>query len=169
MPSEVFQSIDMKYQMCMCAFLCPGTIVIWLRQLISSNTVIFLYWTSGNNKEVSDPNLVVETLHALDWNKIFKKISAQAITALRPYCGCAIGLLYMLKQLLSISLMEVMRPGCPGNVESGETSLSWLYSRSIGSQYKIKDQWYCVWSQGLWSSLQVTLSIKKPYHQSWEY
>ena len=45
-------------------------------------------------------------------------------TALRPYCGCALGLLYMLKQLLSSSVMEVMKPGCPGNVESGETSLS---------------------------------------------
>ena len=45
-------------------------------------------------------------------------------TALRPYCGCALGLLYMLKQLFSSSLMEVMKPGCPGNVESGETSLS---------------------------------------------
>ena len=45
-------------------------------------------------------------------------------TALLPYCGSALGLLYMLKQLLSNSLMEVMKPGCPGNVESGEASLS---------------------------------------------
>ena len=33
-------------------------------------------------------------------------------------------ILYMLKQLLSSSQMEIMKPGCPGNVESGETSLS---------------------------------------------
>ena len=58
----------------------------------------------------------------------------------------ALWILYMLKQLLSSSLMEVMKPGCPGNVESGETSLSWLYPQSIGSQCKIKDQRYCVWS-----------------------
>ena len=45
-------------------------------------------------------------------------------TALCAYCGCALGLLYMLKLLLSSSLMEVMKPGCPRNVESGETSLS---------------------------------------------
>ena len=45
-------------------------------------------------------------------------------TALCPYCGCALGLAYMLKQLLSSSLMEVMKPGSPGNVDSGETSLS---------------------------------------------
>ena len=45
-------------------------------------------------------------------------------TALRPYCGCAVGLLFMLKQLLSTSLMEGMKPGCQGNVESGETNLS---------------------------------------------
>ena len=38
-------------------------------------------------------------------------------TALRPYCGCVLGLSYMLKQLLSSSLMEVMKPGGPGNVE----------------------------------------------------
>ena len=45
-------------------------------------------------------------------------------TALRPYCSWALGLKCMLKQLLSSSLMEVMKPGCPGNVESGETTLS---------------------------------------------
>ena len=45
-------------------------------------------------------------------------------TALHPYCSCTLGLLYMLKLLLSSSLMEVVKPGCPGNVESGETSLS---------------------------------------------
>ena len=46
------------------------------------------------------------------------------VTALRHYCISALGLSYMLKQLLSSSLMEVMKQGCPGNVESGETSLS---------------------------------------------
>ena len=44
------------------------------------------------------------------------------------------------QQLLCSSLMEIQKPGCPGNVESEETSLSWLYTRSIGSQWKIKDQ-----------------------------
>ena len=34
-------------------------------------------------------------------------------TALRPYFSCTLGLLYMLKRLLSSSLMEVMKPGCP--------------------------------------------------------
>ena len=68
------------------------------------------------------------------------------ITALRPFCSSALGLLYMLKQLLSSSLIEVMKPGCPGNVESGEINLSWHYSRSIESQCKINDQRYCVWS-----------------------
>ena len=53
---------------------------------------------------------------------------------------------YMLKQLLGSSLMEILKPGCLRNVESGETSLSWLYPRSIGSQCKIKDQRYCVGS-----------------------
>ena len=56
----------------------------------------------------------------------------------------ALWILYMLKQLLSSSQMKVMKPGCPGNVESGETSLSWLYPQSIGSQCKIKGQRYCV-------------------------
>ena len=45
----------------------------------------------------------------------------------------ALWILYMFKQLLSSSVMEVMKPGCPGNVESGETSLSWLHPQSIGS------------------------------------
>ena len=44
-------------------------------------------------------------------------------------------ILYMLKQLLSSSPMEFMEPGCPGNVESGETRLLLLYPRCIGSQY----------------------------------
>ena len=30
---------------------------------------------------------------------------------------------YMLKQLLGSSPMEILKLGCPGNVESGETSL----------------------------------------------
>ena len=89
--------------------------------------------------------------------------STICITALRPHCSCALGLLYMLKQLLSSSLVEVMKPGCPGNVESGETSLSWPYPQSIGSQCKIKDQRHCVWSKGPWKSLQVTLSIKNTW------
>ena len=75
----------------------------------------------------------------------------------------ALWILYMLKQLLSSSLMEVMKPGCPGNVESGETSLSWLYPQSIGSQCKIKDQRYRVWSLGPWKSFQVILSIKNTW------
>ena len=58
----------------------------------------------------------------------------------------ALWILYMLKQLLSSSLIEVMKPGCPGIVESGDTILSWLYPQSIVSQCKIKDQRYCVWS-----------------------
>ena len=69
----------------------------------------------------------------------------------------------MLKQLLSSSLMEILKPGCPRNVESGETSLSWLYSQSIGSQCKIKDQRYCVGSYGPWKSLQETVSIKNTW------
>ena len=28
--------------------------------------------------------------------------------------------------------METLKPGCPRNVESGETYLSWLYPQSIG-------------------------------------
>ena len=36
----------------------------------------------------------------------------------------ALLILYMPKQLLGSSLMEIQKPGCPGNVESGETSLS---------------------------------------------
>ena len=46
-------------------------------------------------------------------------------------------ILYMFKQLLSSSLIEVIKPGCPGNVKSGETSWSWLNPQSIGSQCKI--------------------------------
>ena len=45
-------------------------------------------------------------------------------------------IMYMLKQLFSRSLMKVMKPWCPKNVESEETSLSWLYPRSIGPQCK---------------------------------
>ena len=74
----------------------------------------------------------------------------------------ALQILYMLKQLLSSSLLEVMKPGCPGNVESGETWLSWLYPQSIGSQCKIKDQIYCVWSLG---AMKVTPS--DPLHQEY--
>ena len=53
-------------------------------------------------------------------------------------------------QLLCSTLMEILKPGCPRNVESWDTSLSWLYPRSIGSQCKIKDQRYCV---GSWPSM----------------
>ena len=73
--------------------------------------------------------------------------------------GSTLWLAYMLKQLLGSSLMEILKPGCPRNVESGETSLSWIYPRSIGPQCKIKDQRYCVGSKGPWKSLQVTVSI----------
>ena len=40
---------------------------------------------------------------------ILKEITdsgSSTFTALRPYCSCTLGLLYMLKQLLSSSLME---------------------------------------------------------------
>ena len=37
-----------------------------------------------------------------------------------PYCSCALGLLFTLKQHLSSSLMDVKKQGCPVNVESGE-------------------------------------------------
>ena len=84
-------------------------------------------------------------------------------TAHWSYCGCALELPYMLKQLLGSSLMEILKLGCPGNVKSGETSLSWLYPRSIGSQCNIKDQRYCVWSLGPWKSFQVTVSIKNTW------
>ena len=77
--------------------------------------------------------------------------------------GSTLWLAYMLKQLLGNSLMEILKPGCPRNVESGETSLSWLYLQSIGSQCKIKDQRYCVGSKGPWKSLKVTLSIKNTW------
>ena len=38
--------------------------------------------------------------------------------------GSTLLLAYMLKQLLGSSLMEILKPGCPRNVESGATSLS---------------------------------------------
>ena len=69
----------------------------------------------------------------------------------------------MLKQLLGSSIMEILKPGCLRNVENGETSLSWIYPRSIGSQCKIKDQRYCVGSKGAWKSLQVTVYIKNTW------
>ena len=59
--------------------------------------------------------------------------------------------------------MEILKPGCPRHVESGETSLSWLYSRSIGSRCKIKDQRYCVGSKGPWKPLQLTVSSKNTW------
>ena len=79
------------------------------------------------------------------------------------YYGCTLGLPSILKQLLSSSLMEILKPGCPGNVESGETSLSWLYTRSIGSQCKTKDQRYCMWSLRPRTSFQVTIFIKNTW------
>ena len=78
----------------------------------------------------------------------FRRRLAQRYTCHIPLNvdGSTLWLSYMLKQLLGSSLMEILDPGCRRNVESGETSLSWLYPRSIGSQCKIKDQRYCVWS-----------------------
>ena len=38
------------------------------------------------------------------------------------YCACALGLPYLLKQLLGNSLMEILKPGCPGIVGIGENS-----------------------------------------------
>ena len=84
-------------------------------------------------------------------------------TALLSYCGCALGLTYMLKQLLSSSLMEALKPGCPRNVESGDNGLSWLYPQSIGSQCQIKDQRYHVLCLGPWKSFKVTASIKNTW------
>ena len=54
-----------------------------------------------------------------------------ASTALASLRHSPLGLLYMLKQLLGNSLMEILKPGCSENVESGETSLL----DPIGSQY----------------------------------
>ena len=45
------------------------------------------------------------------------------VLALLSYCGCTLGLPYMLNQLFSSSIMETLKPGCPRNVKSGETSL----------------------------------------------
>ena len=84
-------------------------------------------------------------------------------TTLWSYCGCTLGLLYMLRQQLSSSLMEIFKPGCLRNGESGETSLSWIYPQSIESQCNTKDQRYRVWSLGPWKSFQVILSIKNTW------
>ena len=56
--------------------------------------------------------------------------------------------------------LMVYTPGCPENVESGETSLSWLYP---WSQCKIKDQRYSAWNKGPCKPLQLTLSIKNTW------
>ena len=77
--------------------------------------------------------------------------------------GSTLWLAYMLNQLLGSSILEILKPGCLRNVENGETSLSWLYPRSIGSQCKIKDQRYCVGSKGWWKSLQVTVPTKNTW------
>ena len=39
------------------------------------------------------------------------------------YCGCALGIHYMVKQLLGSSLMEIQEPGCHRYVGSGDMYL----------------------------------------------
>ena len=98
-------------------------------------------------------------------------ISCGSCTALWSYCGCALVLPYMLKQLLSSNLSDILKPGCPRNVGSGETSLLWLYSQSCAvgpsARWRIKDTKCEVWGHENHSKWPSPLRI--PDHQSWEY
>ena len=55
---------------------------------------------------------------------LFAFVKKLVALVLLSYCGCTLGLLYILKQLLNSSGMESLKPGCPRNVKSGETSSS---------------------------------------------
>ena len=60
--------------------------------------------------------------------------------------------------MLGSSLMEIIKPGCPGNVESGEGTLSWHYPRSMGSQCITID---CLGDEYLTINLGITSDWKQ--------
>ena len=59
----------------------------------------------------------------------------------------ALQILYMLKQLLNSSLMEGLKPGCPGKVESGETCHQGFIPNSFGPSAKMQEEEQCAATQ----------------------